>query len=366
MRFEWMRPAGLALTLLCCALVPAHAVDNETARLDTAYGLEDSERFEEAVAAFEELAAEGSAEAHHHLGFIFSDGLGVARDLEKARLHFRAAADLGVDESLVALIYILDDATDIAVPPDPAAAALTVLELSRRNLPMAADTLSFWSDALKRSVQRALGETGLYSGGVDGLIGAGTLRALERYANLRTQPPVLANEPAAGQFVFVAPGRIQAVDLASDVDAAALRRAAPTLVIARADHGPVVIRRSEDGVRLVVLSGRRHDRLRLFADGPDPVRLFPDSSFGALAERVFLTDCYAAPAAVLETAAVTALAQGDGDEAGRYDLCPLPGGDLAMLFASPVDSGTDGRPDGDALFLGLVIDPPQADPLDRP
>ena len=208
---RWPGLAGTRSALLALALVfqvagPAMATGDAPVEAtvvaqelvpdpDTAYraGL-DAEWSGDYVAAREHYAAgvaQNHAHAHYQLGFLLMDGLGGPRDTEAARRHFRAAADGGIALALVPYLYAYDDQDDPALEPDPFIAALALLELARRDLASAGDTIMFWSPPLRRQVQVYLRDAGYYGGAIDGLIGQGSLRALRAFARSRAPLPNL-------------------------------------------------------------------------------------------------------------------------------------------------------------------------------
>lgn len=136
-------------------------------------------------------AEAGHARSHYQLGFLMMDGLGGPRDVERARHHLRQAADGGISLALVSLIYTYDDQDDPTVAPDPVIASRALLELAQRDLASAGDTIMFWSQPLRRQIQRDLRDAGHYRGAIDGLIGQGSLNALRAFARSRTELPEL-------------------------------------------------------------------------------------------------------------------------------------------------------------------------------
>lgn len=139
-------------------------------------------------------AEAGHARSHYQLGFLFMDGLGGARDVDRGRFHLRQAADGGISLALVSLIYTYDDQDDPEIAPDPVLASHSLLELSQRDLASAGDTIMFWSQPLRRQIQRDLRDAGHYRGAIDGLIGQGSLNALRAFARARTELPDLAEQ----------------------------------------------------------------------------------------------------------------------------------------------------------------------------
>ncbi|MEM6711346.1 MAG: hypothetical protein AAF590_03595 [Pseudomonadota bacterium] len=137
----------------------------------------------------------GSARSHYQLGFLLLDGLGGARDVEAARFHLRQAADAGIDLALVAYLYALDDQDDPDLLPDASTAALALLELARRDLASAGDTIMFWSPPLRHHIQLLLRDAGYYRGAIDGLIGQGSLNALRAFARSRSTMPKAPDQP---------------------------------------------------------------------------------------------------------------------------------------------------------------------------
>lgn len=139
-------------------------------------------------------AEAGHARSHYQLGFLFMDGLGGPRDVDQGRFHLRQAADGGISLALVSLIYTYDDQDDPTVAPDPLLASRSLLELSQRDLASAGDTIMFWSQPLRRQIQRDLRDAGHYRGAIDGLIGQGSLNALRAFARARTELPELSQQ----------------------------------------------------------------------------------------------------------------------------------------------------------------------------
>lgn len=183
---------------------------------------------------YEQAAALGHARAHYQLGFLLVDGLGGPRDVEAAIGHLRAAAQGGITLALVPLIYALDDYDDPQLAPDAAAAARAAMELARRDLGMAGDTIMFWSRPLRRQVQTYLGEAGYYTGPIDGLIGEGSLGALRRFANSRSPLPdglMARPERFAVTRSGVSAGGAEPVSLPAAPSLAQLRAAFPGLAI---------------------------------------------------------------------------------------------------------------------------------------
>ena len=138
---------------------------------------------------YERAGAQGHAQALYQLGFLKMDGLGGPRDVAAARALFRASADAGHALALVPLVYAYDDLDDAGSAPDTILASHALLELSRRDLGMAGDTIQFWSDPLRRQIQRDLQRAGFYRGPIDGLIGQGSLNALRAFARNRGDLP---------------------------------------------------------------------------------------------------------------------------------------------------------------------------------
>lgn len=150
--------------------------------------------YESARALYEPAVEAGHARSHYQLGFLMMDGLGGPRDVERGRFHLRQAADGGISLALVSLIYTYDDQDDPSVAPDPVVASRSLLELSQRDLASAGDTIMFWSQPLRRQIQRDLRETGFYNGAIDGLIGQGSLSALRAFARSRAELPALPEQ----------------------------------------------------------------------------------------------------------------------------------------------------------------------------
>lgn len=147
--------------------------------------------YERARELYRPAADAGHARSHYQLGFLMMDGLGGPRDVEQARFHLRQAADGGISLALVSLIYTYDDQDDPSVAPDPIVASHSLLELSQRDLASAGDTIMFWSQPLRRQIQRDLRDAGYYGGAIDGLIGQGSLNALRAFARSRAELPAL-------------------------------------------------------------------------------------------------------------------------------------------------------------------------------
>lgn len=150
--------------------------------------------YESAREFYGPAAEAGHARSHYQLGFLMMDGLGGPRDVEQGRFHLRQAADGGISLALVSLIYTYDDQDDPSVAPDPVVASRSLLELSQRDLASAGDTIMFWSQPLRRQIQRDLRETGFYNGAIDGLIGQGSLGALRAFARSRAELPALPEQ----------------------------------------------------------------------------------------------------------------------------------------------------------------------------
>ena len=151
-------------------------------------------RYDEARRFHTQAAELGVARAHYQLGFLLLDGLGGARDVDSARVHLRAAADNGVTLALVPYMYSYDDQDDPELVPDPFIAGHALLELARRDLASAGDTIMFWSQPLKRQLQIYLRDAGYYRGAIDGLIGHGSLNALRAFARSRSPLPELPSQ----------------------------------------------------------------------------------------------------------------------------------------------------------------------------
>lgn len=150
--------------------------------------------YERARALYGPVAQAGHARSHYQLGFLMMDGLGGPRDVDQGRYHLRQAADGGIALALVSLVYTYDDQDDPAVAPDPIVASRSLLELSQRDLASAGDTIMFWSQPLRRQIQRDLQQAGFYNGAIDGLIGQGSLNALRAFARSRTELPELPEQ----------------------------------------------------------------------------------------------------------------------------------------------------------------------------
>ena len=151
-------------------------------------------RYDEARRFHTQAAELGVARAHYQLGFLLLDGLGGVRDVDSARVHLRAAADGGVTLALVPYMYSYDDQDDPELVPDPFIAGHALLELARRDLASAGDTIMFWSQPLKRQLQIYLRDAGYYRGAIDGLIGHGSLNALRAFARSRSPLPELPSQ----------------------------------------------------------------------------------------------------------------------------------------------------------------------------
>lgn len=172
-------------------------------------------------------AEAGHARSHYQLGFLMMDGLGGERDVEQGRYHLRQAADGGIALALVSLIYTYDDQDDPFVAPDAMLASRSLLELSQRDLASAGDTIMFWSQPLRRQIQRDLRDAGFYRGAIDGLIGQGSLNALRAFARARTELPevpqqrfesVLITEDGIA-FNDGAPTALQSIETLADLRA---------------------------------------------------------------------------------------------------------------------------------------------------
>ncbi|MEM1286826.1 MAG: hypothetical protein AAGH60_00590 [Pseudomonadota bacterium] len=148
-----------------------------------------SGNYTQARTLLERAAKTGHARSLYQLGFLKMDGLGGPRDVLAARDHFRASADAGLSLALVPLMYAYDDFDDEEAAPNTVLASHALLELSQRDLGMAGDTIQFWSNPLKRQIQKDLRDAGYYSGAIDGLIGQGSLNGLRRFARSSSALP---------------------------------------------------------------------------------------------------------------------------------------------------------------------------------
>jgi hypothetical protein len=161
----------------------AHAVADPDRRND---------QFAQAMILLEEVAKAGSAEALYHIGFLHEIGAGVVHDNDIAVAYYEEAARGGYEEAFGQLILVLNQLRRYQ------AAAVELLRYHKA-FPQAAEQ-GFedhaYSPMVLRAVQEVLQKAGYYKGGIDGIVGSGTLDALRRYVAVEMPEEVI--DPQAG------------------------------------------------------------------------------------------------------------------------------------------------------------------------
>lgn len=94
-----VRSAAWAVALVVASLsAPAHADP-----FDDAVAAYQREDYATAIRLFRDIAAEGDAAAQYNLGYMYANGMGVARDQAEALGWFRRSADLGDSDAQLAV-----------------------------------------------------------------------------------------------------------------------------------------------------------------------------------------------------------------------------------------------------------------------
>lgn len=321
-------------------------------------------QYDVARTLYAQAAAGNHGRAHYQLGFLLLDGLGGPRDVGQAIYHLRQAADNDLSLALVPLLYAYDDQSDPQTAPDPIAASRTLLELARRDLGMAGDTIQFWSQPLKRQIQRDLQATGFYNGPIDGLIGNGSLNALRAFARSRHPVP---STPDAGfdQMVITAQG--VAINAGPPVpfdrlrDLASVRAAMPGLTVLASDPSHWRISAGEESL---LDWPQRLDQNVSDQDAATPLFQLPGKPRSAMLALGNRLD--AMPIEELGTCALRA--HTNGDFAGRYvRRCETRIAGVQLVFVAQNGPSLDNdavhhtdpiMPQGEHLFAIELSPPP--------
>jgi len=197
-----------------------HGDDDAQVKIGLAYSSGEGVAKDEAEALlwFRLAADQNNAEALRRIGFAYSNAEGVARDDAEALVWWRKAAELGdqyaeaavgwayrtgtgtavdhteavkwlqraVDQGEQSALNNLGAAYDNGegVPQNPQKAADLIFRSIKSgnefSLDQMRDNIAAWSVPFRRELQRLLQIEGLYTGPIDGKVGPGTTRALER------------------------------------------------------------------------------------------------------------------------------------------------------------------------------------------
>lgn len=150
-------------------------------------GLVPGRTAEEAFEIAKGLAAEGNAMADYFVGYYYLTGTGVEADLPAARKALQKAVDQGYT---LAMSYLAETYEAAEIPDIEKAASLYWAALQAGE-PAAIDKLTAEISSRNREVvrliQENLAELGAYRGPLDGIAGAGTVTAIQNYAETRQQ-----------------------------------------------------------------------------------------------------------------------------------------------------------------------------------
>jgi TPR repeat protein len=136
------------------------------------YGV--AQDYKEAVKWYRKAAEKGGAEAQLKLGFYYEKGLGVAQDYEEAVKWYRKAAEQDYSDALSRFEKLLKK---IAAAKPASAVGVSVpkeIQMERREM--------------VHRTQEALQLIGLYSGTIDGLVGAKTKAATQQWQKRNGYP----------------------------------------------------------------------------------------------------------------------------------------------------------------------------------
>ena len=140
----------------------------------------------EAVKFYQLAADQNYPSAQYNLGLMYEYGEGVESDEKEACRWTRSAADLGHAEATWKVSGMYAEGR-CGLGRDAKLAGETLLKaLSLQSSEARGELIDQRGRSLapevRREIQRALTAEGAYSGAIDGVFGAGTLSALERYA----------------------------------------------------------------------------------------------------------------------------------------------------------------------------------------
>jgi TPR repeat protein len=140
----------------------------------------------QAANAYEISSTRGNARAEATLGYFYENGLGGrTKSSETALKHYRAAADKGDALGLHNLGAAYNSGL-LGLQRDGAEAARLVLRALEAKYDVTVQSLTthpeVWGSEFWQSLQRRLGEKGLYAGTIDGRANSATLDAVRRIA----------------------------------------------------------------------------------------------------------------------------------------------------------------------------------------
>jgi len=143
--------------------------------------------FQEARMWYERAAEKNDAYSMASLGWLYENGNGVAPDPRQAKYWYERAANAGNTYAMGNLSLLVDRGA--GTNPDPREAVRWAIgALERRDAAfiamMKAGAVNYTRD-FRREMQRALQDRGFYSGGLDGMFGAETARAIDNLVGQR-------------------------------------------------------------------------------------------------------------------------------------------------------------------------------------
>lgn len=168
------------LRLAAIYMKPGGAIPGSLA---TELGLPDVVR---AAELLEKSSAQGNEEAARNLQLLYSENGPVTDPVQRAAL-IRRSAQGGDAQAINALGFLHERGLGVEYDPAQAASlyvqALETGEVSVNQIRGTVDGRTVkWDEATAIEFQRILQERGLYDGGLDGLVGGGTLRAARQLA----------------------------------------------------------------------------------------------------------------------------------------------------------------------------------------
>lgn len=179
-----------------------------------AHGLADhpqrAEAFANALALFEQAQSMGSAEATYLIGFMYETGNGVPYDNDIAASHYEEAARAGYAQAYRQLILVQNQLRQY---PAASATFFRYYNAFARDALQGLDDHAY-SPQVLRAIQKDLRRAGYYKGAIDGIIGPGTRRAIERYAS--EQLPGETIDPGFQSGAGPQPGSSKSGNLGAD------------------------------------------------------------------------------------------------------------------------------------------------------
>lgn len=143
-----------------------------------------------AVRWYRKAAAKGIAISMRNLGNHYQNGTGVPPSKQMALSWYLKAADLGDAKAMFNAAFLLNGYEGVDGDPRRAAnlALASLTKLRGRDakfiVKQLTDHANNWSRQFRRALQERLKQAGIYTGQIDGVMGPGSRRALQRFAEI--------------------------------------------------------------------------------------------------------------------------------------------------------------------------------------